>query len=151
MTDLNYREGDIFVVPLRNGGFSVGVIARSPKDGKVLLGYFFRVRSEWSPNMTLPKLEPKDAVKVARFGDLAIIKGNWRIIGRVPEWNRAEWKMPKFLRKDDLAKCAWLVTYADDDPNEQISIEACPFDATGYEKDSLLGAGFVEMMLTRLP
>ena len=40
MATVRYREGDWFAVPLRDGGFGVGVIARAnPKAA--LLGYFW--------------------------------------------------------------------------------------------------------------
>jgi hypothetical protein len=42
------------------------------------------------------------------------------------------------------------VSYADDDPNQLIAEEPGNFEAVGYEEDSLLGAGFVELLLTRL-
>jgi hypothetical protein len=58
--------------------------------------------------------------------------------------------MPKFIRRDPLGKRARLVSYADDDPNQLIAEEPGNFEAAGFEDDSLLGAGFVELLLTRL-
>ena len=40
MPKASYREGDWFAVPLRDGGYAAGLIARANPKG-VLLGYFF--------------------------------------------------------------------------------------------------------------
>lgn len=42
MAKINDREGDWFAVPLRKGGYAVGLIAHANPDG-VLLGYFSSV------------------------------------------------------------------------------------------------------------
>lgn len=41
----NYREGSRFAVPLRQGGYAVGLVARVNPRG-VLLGYFFGPRHD---------------------------------------------------------------------------------------------------------
>jgi hypothetical protein len=151
MRKLNYEEGDVFAVPLRTGGFALGLVARMPKSGKVLFGYF------WGPARTalpepkdLPELHPRDALFGKMFSDLGLIKKEWPILTSLPGWKRAHWPMPKFLRQSPLSKRAWLVTYADDDPNQVSSEDPCAFDVTGYEKDGLLGSGATEILLTHL-
>jgi hypothetical protein len=48
MENIKYREGDWFAVPLRNGGFAVGLVARAnPKAA--LLGYFFGPKTKGYP------------------------------------------------------------------------------------------------------
>jgi hypothetical protein len=151
MTELPYREGDVFAIPLRNGGYSLGVVARSPKQGRVLLGYFFGERFPSVPgSLDLPVLAPENALKIVKFGDLSLMSGKWPVVGRLQKWNRGDWPMPKFIRRAPLGKGARLVSYADDDPNQLIAEEAGDFEATGYEEDTLKGAGFVELLLTRL-
>ena len=151
MKKLPYREGDVFAVPLRSGGYSVGVVARAPKQGKVLLGYFFREKfRSVLGSCEVPVLLPEHALKVVKFGDLSLMSGTWPIVGHLKNWNRDDWPMPKFVRRDPLAKHARLVSYADDDPNRQIAEEPCDPAIEGYEEDSLLGAGFVELLLTQL-
>ena len=41
---LPYSEGSVFLVPLRNGGYARGVVARATGEGKGLFGYFFGPR-----------------------------------------------------------------------------------------------------------
>jgi len=149
MKKLPYREGDVFAVPLGSGGFSLGVVARSPRQGKVLLGYFFGEKFPSVPS-DLPTLLPENALKVVKFGDLSLMTGEWPVVGHLQNWDRDHWPMPKFIRQDPLRKRAQLVSYADDDPNQLIAKEPCNIEAAGYERDSLLGAGSVELLLTRL-
>jgi hypothetical protein len=46
---INYREGDWFAVPLRDGGYAVGLVARMDNRGGVL-GYFFGPRRDDVPS-----------------------------------------------------------------------------------------------------
>jgi hypothetical protein len=151
MKKLPYREGDIFAVPLQEGGFVLGVVARMPKGGKILLGYFFKEKFFSVPRPhDLPVLLPENVVKVVKFGDLSLMTGEWPVVGRVPDWDRADWPIPKFIRRDDVTKRAWLISYADDNPGQEIAEERCDFEASGYERASLLGAGLVEILMSRL-
>ena len=94
---LPYQEGDWFAMPLPSGGFAVGTIARAAKGGKALLGYFFSPRRSAVPGVEdLESLDAPSAVVVARFGDLALIRDEWPILGRTAGWNRNLWSMPAF-------------------------------------------------------
>lgn len=143
-----YGEGDMFCVPLRTSGVCLGVIARLSKDRKIVLGYFFGEKLPSCPDAP-PYSQPQNAFKVAMFGALSLRDGSWPTIGRVPDWNRQNWPVPKFIRRDPLSKRAWLVSYSDDDPSWLVGEEPCGFDSDAYETDSLWGAGFVEIVLTR--
>jgi hypothetical protein len=43
-------EGDGFAVPLRDGGYAIGVVARMDRKGSVL-GYFFGPRYDEPPKL----------------------------------------------------------------------------------------------------
>lgn len=150
MTTL-YREGDVFALPLRAGGFAVGVIARVSVDNSGgLLGYFFAPKFSDVPDGDIvDTLKPAKALKVLRFGDLALLHKEWPIIGEVPGWYRDEWPMPDFVRRDDILKKAWRVRYSDDDVCKVISEQPEPFDSP-LERASTFGYGAVELLLTRL-
>lgn len=146
---LPYEEGTWFAVPLRSSGYGLGVVARATKRGKVLLGYFFGPRRDVEPTLgAASSLRAADAVLVVRFGDLYLIDKSWPIIGCLPTWRREEWPMPSFVRRDELSGKAWRVEYADDNPNEVIAEEILATDSGGLGRDSLLGAGAVEIVLT---
>lgn len=147
---LPYEEGTWFAVPLRSGGYGVGVVARATKKGEVLLGYFFGPRRGAVPPLDdVSTMRPEDAVYVVRFGDLALIKGEWPIIGRSSAFDRRCWPMPSFVRRDELSGRAWQVEYAVDDPNEVVSETPISSGDAALERDAVLGAGAVELVLTK--
>jgi len=149
---LPYKEGTWFAVPLRGGGYAAGVVTRLvPTQGKIVLAYFFAPKRDFVPQLSdVADLTSRSAIKIARVGDLGIIDGSWPIIGELPRWNRDDWPMPTFIRKDDLSNTAWRVQYSDSNPNQVISERLIPFDSSEYEKDSLLGAGAAEIIISRM-
>src|SRR5829696_9606591 len=93
---LPYEEGDWFAVPLRDYGYGVGIVARMDGKGGVL-GYFFEPRRIEVPVLDdLDALCAADAFLVRRFGDLSLIRREWPVIGRAPEWDRPLWPIPAF-------------------------------------------------------
>jgi hypothetical protein len=145
-----YSEGSVFLVPLRAGGYARGLVARTAPQGRVLLGYFFGPRLESAPSAVPADLDPANAILRVRFGDLGLINGEWPIVGHVPKWNRTQWPMPDFVRRDPLGKMkARIVRYSDDDPN-RIEEEHTVDDGLGLEADSLHGYGAIEIRLTNL-
>jgi Immunity protein 26 len=151
MAKVKYREGDWFAVPLRDGGFAVGLIARA-NPGGVLLGYFFGpLRSEVPRLEDVAGLRPGDAVLVGKFGHLGIVQGKWPLLGRLDGWDRRDWPTPVFVRYEELTGRSFRVFYDDDDPNRVLREEqAAPGEAEQAPKDGLMGAGFAEGALSRL-
>lgn len=149
----NYGEGDWFAVPLRQGDFAVGVIARAmPSNEGILLGYFFGPRRHDLPRLDEVKdLSASDAVLVERFGDLGLVQGIWPLLGRTGEWDRSAWPTPVFGRFEELTGRAFKVIYDDANPNRLVREKKVdPDDLVGFPKDGLSGAGAVERILTRL-
>lgn len=150
MKKFPYSEGSVFLVPLRNSGYGRGVVARASPEGKALFGYFFGPRLTSVDDARLTDLKPRDAILRVIFGDLGLINGEWAIIGKVPEWNRTDWTMPDFVRRDPVgARKSVLVRYSDNDPM-QIEAEYPIEDDSGLLKDSAYGCGAVEIALTKL-
>ena len=147
----NYHEGDWFAVPLRDGGFGVGVVARANPRGCVL-GYFFGPRHPDVPTLEdVRGLKPGDAVLVRKFGDLGLLEKTWPILGRLADWERREWPMPVFGRYEELTGRSFKVFYDDNDPIKVIREEqVAPGDAEQRPGDGLMGSGFAEILLTRL-
>ncbi len=147
---LPYKEGTWFAIPLRQGGYAAGRVARHSGNG-CILAYFFGPKRETIPALDeLDNLTSDSAIRVARVGDLGIIEGSWPIIGDSAKWEREKWPIPAFIRKDDIGKAAWRIVYADDNPLQIITEERIPYDSSGYERDGLDGAGAAEIVLTRL-
>ena len=147
---LPYSESSVFLVPLRNGGYARGVVARASPKGKGVLGYFFGPRLSSTDDAVWDDLEPAKAILRIRFGDLGLINGEWAIFGKVPSWNRSEWPTPDFVRRDPLGRSKpVLVRYSDDDPM-RIEAEYRIEDDSGMLPDSAYGYGAVEIELTKL-
>lgn len=149
MAKTKYREGDWFAVPLREGGYAVGVVARANPQG-VLLGYFFGPRREELPSLAnVTGATKDDAVLVRKFADVGLQQGRWPILGRLEEWDRAAWPMPVFVRHEELTGRSFKVFYDDDDPNTFLREEPAPPGVAEHApKDGLMGAGFAEKVLT---
>ena len=148
---LPYSEGDRFAVPLRDSGYAIGVVARSSRNGKVLLGYFFGPRrNELPTSSAVADLNADEAIKVCRFGDLSLLDGEWPIIHRPTSWDRNEWPMPAFARTELPDGRRWRVEYDDSDPNSVLSEARLQGNTDCLERDSVLGAGAVELQLTKL-
>lgn len=147
---LPYREGTWFAVPLRQGGFAPGVVARATTEGKVILCYFFGPRRNVIPALEdVEGLVPGKAICVVRIGDLSLIRGDWPIIGNPISWKRSEWPMPPFVRRDDLSLNAWRIQYSDDNPNAIDHEVPVQYEST-LGRDAVLGAGAAELLLTKL-
>jgi len=145
---LPYREGTWFAVPLRRGGFAVGVVARTSREGKVLLGYFFGPRRRSVPSLAdVQSSRPQDATLVVRFGDLSLIQGEWPIVGDT-RLDRSSWTVPDFARTDPLSGRSWRVRYDDRDPNVVVSEDPIVTEPA-LPRDGLYGAGAVEAALDR--
>jgi hypothetical protein len=144
-----YREGDWFAVPLTDGGFGTGLVARSSGRG-VLLGYFFGPRHGQLPSLQQVRgLTPKDAVLVGKFGHLGLTRGTWPMLGRFEAWNRTDWPMPILIRYEELTGRSYRVFYDDGDPNRVVRREqTAPGTAEHGPTDGLMGVGYVEELLT---
>src|SRR3954462_11138330 len=144
-----YTEGNLFVVPLRRGGFGLGLIGRVRRHRRIALGHFFGPRMERPPTVKeVGVLYARDAVLVCRFGDLSLLDGSWKIIGRLSDFDRKQWPMPLF-RREELTGRTWLVEYADNDPNKVTKETLAMIDsAKRLAEDSLWGSGAVEIALT---
>lgn len=148
---MRYAEGDWFAVPLRDGGYGVGLLARSNPKG-ALLGYFFGPKRQAVPSLDdVAPLKVGDSVLIGRFGHLGLKNGVWPIVGRAGTWDRVAWPTPVFFRFEELTGRWFLMFYDDDDPLRLLREEQVPAAATqGLPQDGLMGAGFVEMSLSRI-
>jgi hypothetical protein len=148
---LPYHEGTFFAMPLRNGDFTVGLVARATTKGKVILSYFFGPRRNCIPALSaIEHLRPADSVRAIIVGDLGLIQGKWPVIGQCAHWKRQEWPMPVFLREEPLSGRRWRVYYSDTDPNHVLREEPLAANDAGLEPDGLYGSGAAELLLTEL-
>jgi hypothetical protein len=124
MAKPDYHQGDWFAVPLDQGGYALGIIARTNPLG-VLLGYFFGPRRAELPTLDdVAALRAGDAVLIARFADRGL-RGRsrsgrqWLVLGRLADWDRSAWPMPVFGRVDAQTGHVYRVFYLDNDPGSR--------------------------------
>jgi hypothetical protein len=99
-----YREGDWFVVPLRRGGQALGLVARRPRRGTVVLGYFFGPARKRTPTAEeLANVRAEHAQLVCRLKDTPLHHGAWQVIGHHEHWRRKDWPIPAFFRREGLS------------------------------------------------
>lgn len=152
---ISYTEGDWFAVPLRDGGYGLGVVARGGPKSRGGLGYFFGPRRLAVPPASVMRhLAPSDAVLVAWFGDLSLIRGEWPLIGSDLPFSREQWPVPRFAEKDPVnPDKGWLVEYDRDADGAAPPWRRTYVDTQlllGLPDGATLGAGAVELRLTRI-
>ncbi len=147
---LSYQEGDWFAVPLRNGGYALGLIARLDGEGRVL-GYFFGPRREQLPTKEdIADLSATCAILIRLFGDLGLIQGDWPIIYQSNSWYRADWPVPGFARIAVDERWATRVEYSEDDLSYLRELPISLEEAHSLPEDGLSGSGALEIRLTKL-
>lgn len=148
---INYAEGDCFSVPLREGGFALGVVARMDAQG-VVFGYFFGPKVDNVELLYPTSIEIDSHILKGQFGDLGLLNGDWKVIGEIPGWSRDSWIMPPCLRWEAGETKGILCTY-DENTLEAIAEEevlVSDIAVNDYPVDRLMGYGSVEIKLTKL-
>ncbi|MBZ9765608.1 MULTISPECIES: Imm26 family immunity protein [unclassified Mesorhizobium] len=148
MRKMPYREGTLFAIPLKSGGYGVGLVARATPTGKIILVYLFGPRRLELPTVDeLDMMSPHDAIRCLRCGDLGLINGNWPIIGQLKRWEREKWPTPPFVHKESLSGRILIRKYSDSDPSK-LEGQAIVDSAVDLEPDGLHGYEMVELILT---
>jgi hypothetical protein len=151
MKKFPFHDGDWFAVPLRGGGFAIGVLARVSKSG-VLFGYFFGPKRSAVPALEDTKGRTSfGAVLICQFGHLGLTRGTWPVLGHDPNWTQTLWPVPELHRHEGLTGKSYLVKYSDDDRLELVGEREVSYDeADRAPSEALFGNGAVEIRLTRL-
>ena len=111
------------MLPVERGQYVVGLIARLPRRGGVLLGYFFGPRRTSPPGDDwLNGLHAQQATVVCRFKDSSLFRGEWKLLCSLNGFDRAHWPVPAFHRFDGSVTHVpggatvtdWRVQYGDD-------------------------------------
>ena len=155
---LPYIEGDWFAVPLRDGGWAAGRVARMPprpKRGIHLLGYFFGPRRDRVPTLDeIMGLEPEAAISVERFHDLGLVEGRWPVLGGGgPGWagERDRWPMPAFGFHVETLGRYYRREYPDDPRQPMLcQVRTTPEAYARLPRDGFAFVWAVEIRLTHL-
>jgi hypothetical protein len=134
---------------LRDGGYARGVVARLNGKGLVF-GYFFGPKLNSPDEASFRGLNPHQAVNVGKFGDLSLINREWIQLGQIENWNADEWPMPPLIRVNEITGRAFLSRYDDHTFRCVDEEEVSPTVVDEYPYDRTMGAGAIEIRLTKL-
>lgn len=150
MRKVVYREGTVFLVPLRSGDFARGLVARASKRGKIIFGCFWGPRITKQSDVSFDDLLPSTCVLKCRFGDLGLINRSWPILGQIPNWERDSWPMPEFESRNVEAGGKKLISkYDDRDPGKKLECYLGKGAVTNLP-DVMYGFGALEIKLSTI-
>jgi hypothetical protein len=115
-----FGEGTLFCVPLKRGGYALGLIAR--RSMGVLLCYFFGTRFRQLPGLSeLSELRQNDALRVWRVQDGELRDGHWLIIGKLEVFHRTDWPVPQFVYQSPISPfCVEVRQHSEDLMNVKV-------------------------------
>ncbi|MBX3359272.1 MAG: hypothetical protein KF745_12695 [Phycisphaeraceae bacterium] len=119
------EEGTVVAVPLpSSGGYGIAVVSRWATKvlygSRRILGYGFGPRLPELPlAVEIGRLDPRHANIVLVTYDDEIASGSWKIVGKVQEFSRGEWPMPRFSYYHDTLR-RWLeIRHVEDTLDEE--------------------------------
>lgn len=150
-TKINYDQASIFTVPLEGLGYCLGVVARCDRRGSIF-GYFFGPLLKDAPTTHDGcGLTPSRAIFAGQFGDLGMLTGEWKVIGRVSPWVPAEWPMPDLVTPIP-ERGQWRVAKYDEKSLSLLSHRYVPWspEVEALPRDGGMGYKYAEAMLVNL-
>jgi len=94
---IRFSEGDVFLIPLNQGGFAAALIARRDVKGSGVLAYIFKRTVDEIQTFDMGCVVSREMVSdVVDVGVQSLRSGDWPIVGRLPSWNRSDWPVPVF-------------------------------------------------------
>ncbi|MFC0627424.1 Imm26 family immunity protein [Kribbella deserti] len=138
----------LLAIPLHGErAYGSGVVARS--SGVMLLIYFSGQKFTSLPAVSQAVFEASEAVWVKFVGDLGILKGTWKTVGPMPDWDREKWPVPIFGHTEELSGRYFRTKYDDELAyrGQALSTEEV---VRNLPEDGFAGFEFAELRMTRL-
>ena len=110
MKKLTINNGAVVLVPVTPTGFSVGVVINADGRGRAI-GAFFGPAVNDASEADPSELRLETALLVCRFGDHALHKKRWTVVGSIPNWDKAPWSVTKFSRRHDNPDLCYVTEY----------------------------------------
>ena len=148
---IKYQEGDVIAVPLQNGGYATGLVARTNSKG-VVFGYFFGPKLNAISDISVnSKFQPEDAILVSQFGDNSVHGKSWSIVGNLPNYSPDIWKLPFFYRQAMGDNYYTITEYNDQlDCIKEWKVQLDDPSLKNMLSDGLMGSVLLQIKLTRL-
>jgi Immunity protein 26 len=147
-----YEEGDCFKVNLPKNKSAIGLVARGNSKKGGMLAYFY-LDEFVNENLdeSIDNLKASDSIAIWKVGDLGMINGEWKVIGKRSKWDRNDFPMPKCVREDVFQPgWGWIVQYSEDDMLESTSETRIELkeNMEDFIRDGILGYGLAEELLS---
>ena len=137
------HEGQGLCIPLNDGTFALGIIARE-NPNKAILGYFLPRRFAQKPTSVTADFR-LDLYWIHIFGIPRTGKKDWETIPLAGVWDRDRWPVPPFSAYSEEDDMASLFYYNDTDLLTPVRTERCsPEVAKRYFQHSVANAAFIE-------
>ena len=135
-------------LPLQQGGFGIGLIARKYKS--ILLGYFFNCIYPLVPTEILTdKIDIKDFVLIGKFNSGGIENREWPVLKTDLYFNKERWPVPTFMRQDLITGKYFAVINDDTLVNER-RYSIAKEKADSLYSHVIFGYGALEEKLSRI-
>ncbi|HUZ50495.1 MAG TPA: Imm26 family immunity protein [Candidatus Dormibacteraeota bacterium] len=93
-----YRPGDWFAIPLGDGRYAVGIVARGTR--KAIAGYVFGECFEGVPSQhQVAELDASRALWSGSFSDRAMVEDRWPVIGGHAAFASSDWPLEPAYRR----------------------------------------------------
>lgn len=145
---IKVKEGDVFVVPLRQGGYGIGLIAREHKT--ITLGYFFdKIYSTVPEVLDTTDIDKWKVTLIGKFSTMGIENGEWPLIKTIINYDRNEWPIPILKMQHPITEQYFAVIYDDTLINEERQL-ITEEEAEKLFSHGLYGYGALEKKLSAI-
>lgn len=95
-------EGDIFILPLKNGKYAIGLVAISAKN--CILAYYFNVMLDNESDFDIEIIQKERTILIQTVSTLGFSEESWKVIGKLDSYTDSIWSLPNFKQYSDLLK-----------------------------------------------
>jgi hypothetical protein len=145
-------EGNIISIPIDDGRYAVGVLARvetaRPRKPYGIFVYFFGPFND--PDRAVVKpiyLNPKHYVIRLNTSALDIYSGVWKWLGVIDQWDRNEWPFPDFCQHTKGERTFYRIRYDENDLATQI-FRVRMLDGGGLDDNIIYGTGAAQQKIS---
>jgi Immunity protein 26 len=112
VSKLKLKEGNVFAIPLLQGGYCIGLVAREYKT--IRLGYFFNKvysRSSLPDEVMEDEIDKNGIILIRKFSINGLKDSGWRLLNRGFIFNKEQWPIPVFKMQEPLTEKYYAVFY----------------------------------------
>lgn len=147
---LKIQEGDVFSYPINDDLFGIGLVLRI--NGMIMLSVFFDPKFvNQDSNVLKLDLSKQVIFFTCLCSALGIKNSRWKILGKLESWDKRQWPIPVFKRKDSLSGEYSKVFYNENlEETNCIEVESGAVTIIDCPDDGLAGYGYVESKMKKL-